>query len=206
MDAGNMLKPALARGELHVIGATTLVEYRKDVEGDPALERPSILELPEISRRPTRTEAAEVSRGVPSAVHVLDAPSWWARLGQTALFARRLTMGHLALIGRPATELNQLAVITGEARNQLVWALTDADPYSPVTVGPSLTEAQIRDYLMFTADKVGEPIRTVMPRKESKSWFGVAPPDLSLAARARSADWLYTYLRTFYRDARTVTG
>ena len=69
-----------------------------------------------------------------------------------------------------------------------------------------LTEAQIKDYLMFTADKVGEPIRTVMPRKESKSWFGVAPPDLSLAARARSADWLYTYLRTFYRDARTVTG
>src|SRR5437660_6308687 len=39
MDAGNMLKPALARGELHVLGATTLDEYRKDVEGDPALER-----------------------------------------------------------------------------------------------------------------------------------------------------------------------
>ena len=69
-----------------------------------------------------------------------------------------------------------------------------------------LTEAQIRDYLMFTADKVGEPIRTVMPRKESKSWFGVAPPDLSLAARSRSPDWLYTYLRTFYRDAKTATG
>jgi len=69
-----------------------------------------------------------------------------------------------------------------------------------------LTEAQIKTYLMFTADKVGEPIRTVMPRKESKSWFGVTPPDLSLAARARSADWLYTYLRSFYRDARTVTG
>ncbi|HXL74769.1 MAG TPA: cytochrome c1 [Burkholderiales bacterium] len=69
-----------------------------------------------------------------------------------------------------------------------------------------LTEAQIKDYLMFSADKVGEPIRTVMPRKESKSWFGVAPPDLSLAARARSADWLYTYLRAFYRDPKTVTG
>src|ERR671918_2676949 len=39
MDAGNMLKPALARGELHVIGATTLDEYRKNVEADPALER-----------------------------------------------------------------------------------------------------------------------------------------------------------------------
>jgi len=39
MDAGNMLKPALARGELHAIGATTVNEYRKHVEKDPALER-----------------------------------------------------------------------------------------------------------------------------------------------------------------------
>jgi ATP-dependent Clp protease ATP-binding subunit ClpB len=39
MDAGNMLKPALARGELHCIGATTLSEYRKHIEKDPALER-----------------------------------------------------------------------------------------------------------------------------------------------------------------------
>src|SRR5216683_1685469 len=39
MDAGNMLKPALARGELHCIGATTLDEYRKHIEKDPALER-----------------------------------------------------------------------------------------------------------------------------------------------------------------------
>jgi ATP-dependent Clp protease ATP-binding subunit ClpB len=39
MDAGNMLKPALARGELHMVGATTLDEYRKHIEKDPALER-----------------------------------------------------------------------------------------------------------------------------------------------------------------------
>ena len=39
MDAGNMLKPALARGELHVVGATTLDEYRKNIEKDAALAR-----------------------------------------------------------------------------------------------------------------------------------------------------------------------
>ena len=39
MDAGNLLKPALARGELHCIGATTLDEYRKYIEKDPALQR-----------------------------------------------------------------------------------------------------------------------------------------------------------------------
>ena len=39
MDAGNMLKPMLARGEPHMIGATTLAEYRKHIEKDAALER-----------------------------------------------------------------------------------------------------------------------------------------------------------------------
>lgn len=69
-----------------------------------------------------------------------------------------------------------------------------------------LTEAQIRDNLMFTVDKVGETMKTAMPAKESKTWFGVAPPDLSVVARSRGADWLYTYLRTFYRDPKTATG
>jgi ubiquinol-cytochrome c reductase cytochrome c1 subunit len=69
-----------------------------------------------------------------------------------------------------------------------------------------LTEAQIRDNLMFSVDKVGETMKTAMPAKESKTWFGVAPPDLSVVARSRGADWLYTYLRTFYRDPKTVTG
>jgi len=69
-----------------------------------------------------------------------------------------------------------------------------------------LTEAQIRDYLLFSADKVGETMKTAMPAKEAKAWFGVAPPDLSVIARSRGADWLYTYLRTFYRDAKTASG
>jgi ATP-dependent Clp protease ATP-binding subunit ClpB len=51
MDAGNMLKPMLARGELHMIGATTLDEYHKYIEKDPALERrfqPIIIEEPSV--------------------------------------------------------------------------------------------------------------------------------------------------------------
>ncbi len=51
MDAGNMLKPMLARGELHMIGATTLDEYRKHIEKDPALERrfqPILVEEPSV--------------------------------------------------------------------------------------------------------------------------------------------------------------
>jgi ubiquinol-cytochrome c reductase cytochrome c1 subunit len=69
-----------------------------------------------------------------------------------------------------------------------------------------LNEAQIRDNLMFTADKIGEPIKIAFNPKEAKAWFGVTPPDLSVIARSRGPDWLYTYLRTFYRDAKTPTG
>ena len=69
-----------------------------------------------------------------------------------------------------------------------------------------LTEAQIRDNLMFTAEKVGETMKTPMTVKEGKQWFGVPPPDLSVVARSRGADWLYSYLRTFYRDPKTATG
>jgi len=69
-----------------------------------------------------------------------------------------------------------------------------------------LSEAQIRDNLMFTAEKIGEPMRGTMSLKEAKQWFGVAPPDLSVIARSRGADWLYTYLRTFYRDPNAATG
>jgi ubiquinol-cytochrome c reductase cytochrome c1 subunit len=69
-----------------------------------------------------------------------------------------------------------------------------------------LSEAQIRDNLMFTADKVGEPMKAALGAKEGKLWFGVPPPDLSVISRVRGADWLYTYLRTFYRDPKTTTG
>ena len=69
-----------------------------------------------------------------------------------------------------------------------------------------LTEAQIRDHLMFTADKVGETMKVAMTVKDGKAWFGVPPPDLSVIARSRGADWLYTFLRTFHRDAKAAHG
>ncbi|MGR6963222.1 ATP-dependent chaperone ClpB [Geodermatophilus sp. URMC 61] len=61
MDAGNMLKPMLARGELHMIGATTLDEYRKHVEKDAALERRF---QPVIVDEPTVEDAVSILRGL----------------------------------------------------------------------------------------------------------------------------------------------
>ena len=61
MDAGNLLKPLLARGELHCIGATTLDEYRKYIEKDPALERRF---QPVLVDEPTAEDAISILRGL----------------------------------------------------------------------------------------------------------------------------------------------
>ena len=69
-----------------------------------------------------------------------------------------------------------------------------------------LTEAQIRDNLILTDAKVGDTMKVALTAKDGKAMFGAAPPDLSVIGRSRSADWLYTYLRTFYRDPKSPTG
>ncbi|OZA31061.1 MAG: cytochrome c1 [Hydrogenophilales bacterium 17-61-9] len=69
-----------------------------------------------------------------------------------------------------------------------------------------LTEEQIKDNLLFAADKPGETMKVGMSKVDGKTWFGATPPDLSVIARSRGADWLYTYLRGFYRDDTRATG
>jgi len=69
-----------------------------------------------------------------------------------------------------------------------------------------LTEDQIKKNMLFATDKVGDVMKTSLDPKQAKEWFGAVPPDLSVIARSRGADWLYTYLRTFYRDPKTTNG
>lgn len=65
---------------------------------------------------------------------------------------------------------------------------------------------EILDKLVHTGQKVGDLMQSAMRKKEGEEWFGVVPPDLSVIARSRGADWLYSYLRAFYRDETTATG
>lgn len=69
-----------------------------------------------------------------------------------------------------------------------------------------LSDEQIKENLLFSAEKVGDLMKVNMSPSESKAWFGKAPPDLSVEVRSRGADWIYTYLRTFYRDDSRPTG
>lgn len=69
-----------------------------------------------------------------------------------------------------------------------------------------LDEPAVLDQLVYTGQKAGDLMLTAMREKEGEDWFGVTPPDLSVIARSHGADWLYTYLRAFYRDDTTVSG
>lgn len=69
-----------------------------------------------------------------------------------------------------------------------------------------LTEKEIKENLLFAGDKVGDPMRIAMDPQDAKKWFGVTPPDLSVEVRARGIDWLYAYMRGFYKDETTPSG
>ncbi|MEK8021871.1 MAG: cytochrome c1 [Candidatus Parabeggiatoa sp.] len=69
-----------------------------------------------------------------------------------------------------------------------------------------LSDDELKENLMFSTEKVGETMTIAMAPDEAKRWFGVTPPDLSVIARARGVDWLYTYLLTFYLDPSRPWG
>lgn len=64
----------------------------------------------------------------------------------------------------------------------------------------------VEQYMMFTTDKIGDPMIVRLDTKQQASWFGANPPDLSLETRFRSPDWVYTYLLNFYPDDKRPMG
>src|SRR4051794_40425885 len=69
-----------------------------------------------------------------------------------------------------------------------------------------ITPSAIQANLLFTTDKIGNTMTIAMRPDDAKAWFGASPPDLSVEARARGRDWLYTYMRSFYRDPTRPPG
>jgi ubiquinol-cytochrome c reductase cytochrome c1 subunit len=59
---------------------------------------------------------------------------------------------------------------------------------------------------MYSGSKITDTILTALSKDDGEKWFGKSPPDLSLVARCRGVDWLYTYLRTFYKDDSKLWG
>lgn len=72
--------------------------------------------------------------------------------------------------------------------------------YNRIASDLGLSELQVEENFIFTDSTIRDHMTVAMRPKDAKEWFGTAPPDLTLSARAKGADWLYTYLRSFYLD------
>ncbi|WP_440996879.1 cytochrome c1 [Arhodomonas sp. SL1] len=78
--------------------------------------------------------------------------------------------------------------------------------YNRMGADLNIPDDVIDSQLIFDGSQVHAPMRSSMDPADGNEWFGAAPPDLSLTVRARGADWVYTYLNTFYRDPDSSTG
>jgi len=78
--------------------------------------------------------------------------------------------------------------------------------YKSIAKDLGLTEEQVIENLMFNAEKTFETIESSMPMDAAARWFGQPPPDMSLMARARGTDYIFSFLKGFYLDSDSPTG
>lgn len=78
--------------------------------------------------------------------------------------------------------------------------------YSRFAEDYDLDTKDVMDNLVFTGARIGDPMMSHMPAADAEKWFGKAPPDLSLEARAKGPDWIYNYLKSFYLDPSRPVG
>lgn len=78
--------------------------------------------------------------------------------------------------------------------------------YNRVGEDLGLNDAQLENYLMPAGAKTSDTMMSAMQPADAEKWFNRAPPDLSLEARSRGADWIYSYLKSFYVDPKSPTG
>jgi len=78
--------------------------------------------------------------------------------------------------------------------------------YNRMAADLGLTEQQLIENLMFTGERPHDTMRIGIRADDAKRWFGVVPPDLSLIARSRGADYVYTFLHSFYADPTRPSG
>jgi ubiquinol-cytochrome c reductase cytochrome c1 subunit len=78
--------------------------------------------------------------------------------------------------------------------------------YSRIAEDLGLSEQEVMQNLNFTGARFDDPVVSHMPADSASKWFGKDPPDLSLEVSAKSADWVYTYLNSFYLDPHSPIG
>ena len=111
---------------------------------------------------------------------------------------------------RADNEVSDMASLQRGARNFVSYCLgchsLKYERWSRLAQDLGVPPRLLEQDLLPPGDKPAQYILTSMPAADSQAWFGKAPPDLSLMARARGQDYLYQFLRTFYVDPASQTG
>lgn len=140
-----------------------------------------------------------------------------AKLSRIAAFVAALLIGSQALAAGGEVELehagndpdNKQSLQRG-ARNFMNYCSGCHSAkyvrYNTIARGLEVSEDQVIEKLMFNAEKTFETIQINMPTDSAARWFGIVPPDLSLIARSKGTDYLYSFLKGFYIDDASPTG
>ncbi len=108
------------------------------------------------------------------------------------------------------TDINSKASLQRGARNFVNYCLgchaLQYMRYNQLAADLDLTEETLQANLMFTGERPHDYILSAMPAADAETWFGRAPPDLSLITRAKGRDHVYQFLKTFYIDESKPMG
>ena len=111
---------------------------------------------------------------------------------------------------RPAIDPDSVESLQRGARNFMNYCSgchsAEYVRYNSIGRDLELSEDQLISYLMFNAEKTFETIQASMPMQDAARWFGQAPPDLSLIARSKGTDYVYSFLKGFYVEDGSPTG
>lgn len=114
------------------------------------------------------------------------------------------------LLQRANTDVGNIASLQRGARNYVNYCLgchsAQYVRYNRLAEDLDLSEQQVIDNLMFTGERPFDTMQKAMPIADARAWFGNPPPDLSLIARSRGTDYLYTFLKSFYLDPSRPNG
>ena len=121
-----------------------------------------------------------------------------------------LASGEATHVEHAGNDIHNAASLQRGARNFVNYCLGCHSAkyvrYNRMAADIGLSEQQMIDNLMFTGDSPHQTMTNGMNPDDARRWFGVAPPDLSLIARSKGPDYVYTFLRSFYADPTKATG
>jgi ubiquinol-cytochrome c reductase cytochrome c1 subunit len=133
--------------------------------------------------------------------HAIRLVAFVAALFAPAVFAAAVEGGHLQHAG---VNTRDIAAVQRGAKWFVNYCLSCHSAgymrYNRLAEDLGLTEEQVMKNFVFSDAKIGETMDIAMRPAQAEAWMGKAPPDLSLIARSRGTDWLYSYLLTFYQD------